>query len=92
VFRGVFDVLSGTPDATKFTITGIRKDSPAETAGLKKDDVILAIDGTPAARLTRGEVRKLLAADGRNRTLDIQRGTDKIRIDVTVTLVSLDEN
>jgi predicted metalloprotease with PDZ domain len=84
--------LSGGADYTQFTVTGIRKDSPAEAAGLKKDDVILAIDATPAAQLRLADVRKLLTEDGAHRALKIRRGEQTITRDANVSLVTLDEN
>jgi hypothetical protein len=84
--------LSGGTDYTRFMVTGVRKDSPAEAAGLKKDDVILAIDGAFAARLRLADVRKLFTEDGAHRVIEIQRGDDTIKVDTTVKLVSLDEN
>ncbi len=83
--------LSGGPDYTVFTVTGVRKDSPAEAAGLKKDDVVLAIDETPAGTLRLADVRKQLGEDGTHHRLKVQRGDDTITIDATVSLVTLDE-
>jgi hypothetical protein len=84
--------LSGGDDYTQFTVTGIRKDSPAEAAGLRKDDVILAIDATPAAQLRLADVRKLLTEDGAHRALKVRRGEQTITLDANVSLVTLDEN
>jgi hypothetical protein len=83
--------LSGGPDYTVFTVTGVRKDSPAEAAGLKKDDVVLAIDEAPAGTLRLADVRKQLGEDGTHHRLKVQRGDDTITIDATVSLVTLDE-
>jgi hypothetical protein len=59
---------------------------------LKKDDVVAAIDGIPATKLTLGEVRKLLATEDVSRSIELTRGEDRVKIDVKVTTVSLDEN
>jgi hypothetical protein len=83
--------LSDGPDYTVFTVTGVRKDSPAETAGLKKDDVVLAIDEAPAGTLRLADVRKQLGEDGAHHRLRVQRGDETITIDTTVSLVTLDE-
>src|SRR4029077_8088182 len=37
-------LLSDGPEYTRFTVTGVRKDSPAEAAGLRKDDLIVAAE------------------------------------------------
>jgi len=84
-------LLSDGPDYTRFTVTGIRKSSPAELAGLAKGDVIAAVDGRPAAELTLGIVRKLLAEEGAHRVLTIQRTDRSLTIECDVALVSLDE-
>jgi hypothetical protein len=84
--------LSDGADYHRFTVTAVRKDSPAELAGLKKDDVVAAIDGIPASKLTLGEVRKLLATEDVSRSIELTRGEDRVKIDVKVTTVSLDEN
>jgi hypothetical protein len=84
-------LLSDGTDYTRFTITGVRKDSPAASAGLKKDDVIVAIDGAPAGKLRLADVRKLLNADGAHRVLDIKRGEEMLTIETTITLISLDD-
>lgn len=84
--------LSGGPDYTQFTVSGIRKDSPAEAAGLRKDDVVLAIDATPAAQLRLADVRRLLTEDGARRAITIRRGDQTITLEAVVSLVTLDEN
>jgi hypothetical protein len=83
--------LSGGPDYTVFTVTGVRKDSPAESVGLKKDDVVVAIDEAAAGTLRLADVRKQLSEDGAHHRLKVQRGDETITIDATVTLVTLDE-
>lgn len=84
--------LSDGADYTRFTVTGIRKDSPAEAAGLKKDDVILSIDATPAAQLRLADVRRLFTEAGARRELRVQRGDETLTLEATVSLVTLDEN
>lgn len=85
-------LLSDGPNYTEFTITGVRKASPAEAAGLKKDDVIVAADGKPAAELRLADLRKLFADEGSHHVLSITRSGESVTIDVAVTLVPLDEN
>ena len=84
-------ILSDGPDYHRFTVTAVRKDSPAEAAGLRKDDVIAAVDDIPATRLTLGEVRKLLATEDVLRKIELQRGQDRVKVEVKVKTVSLDE-
>lgn len=84
--------LSDGTDYTRFTVTGVRKDSPAEAAGLKKDDLIATVDGKPAARLRLADLRKLLTEEGAHRVLEIRRGDRELTVETDVKLVSLDEN
>ena len=73
-------------------MTGVRKDSPAEAAGLQKDDVIAAVDGKPASELRLADIRRLLTEDGAHRVLEIRRADQLLTIATDVKLVSLDEN
>jgi len=82
--------LSDGPDYTHFTITGVRKDSPAEAAGFKKDDVVTGVDGKAASELRLFDLRKVFADEGHH-TLVLQRGDQSVTIAVDVKLVSLDE-
>jgi hypothetical protein len=85
--------LSDGPDYTVFKITGIRKDSPAAASGLKTGDVVVALDGRPAKDFRLADLRRALSADGSRHVLGIRRtGGDLIEIEVTVTLISLDES
>jgi len=66
-------------------LTGVAPDSGAEKAGLKKDDLITSIDGT-----TVKNAFTLRFAIGRKRagdkvTLVIERGSEKISVEVTLT-------
>jgi hypothetical protein len=84
--------LSGGADYTEFTVTGVRKDSPAEAAGLKKGDIVVAADGVPAAKLRLADIRKLFTDEGAHRALTLKRGDETVAVEFTVTLISLDEN
>jgi C-terminal processing protease CtpA/Prc len=84
-------LLSDGPDYRVFRVTAVRKDSPAEAAGLKKDDVVVALDGKPASEFRLADLRQALSADGSQHTLTIRRGDDSILVAVTVSLVSLDD-
>lgn len=83
--------LSEGPNYTVFRVTGVRKDSPAERAGFKKDDVVTAIDGTPAAELRLADVRRLLTSDGAERRVEVKRGEETLSLGFAVALVSLED-
>ena len=65
-------------------ITGVGKDTPAEKAGLKKGDVVSAVDGkrTDTYRDFIRELNKHKPGD--KVKLKIQRGKDTKEIDVTL--------
>ncbi len=83
--------LSDGPDYRRFTVTGVRKGSPAEAAGFKKDDVVVAADGKPAVELRLADLRKLIADEGVKHVFTMQRGDAAVTLDPTVTLISLDD-
>jgi len=83
--------LSDGADYTHFTITGVRKDSPAEAAGFKKDDVVTAVDGNAASDLRLYDLRKVFADEGSHHAIVLQRGDETLTIELDVKLVSLDE-
>jgi S1-C subfamily serine protease len=84
--------LSDGPTYTRFTVTGVRKASPAEAAGLRKDDVVVAADGKPAAEMRLADLRKIITDEGAHHVLSIERSGEPVSIDVVVTLVPIDEN
>lgn len=65
-------------------VLGIMPDSPAARAGLRVDDVITGIN--QASVNNTGALQSALAAHhaGDKITLDVQRGTDSIKIDATL--------
>lgn len=83
-------VLASGADLHTYTVTGVRKESPAEQAGFKKGDVIAGCDGKPAAEFTLGQLRVWLLNEGAHHQLEVMRGGDKLSIPVEIKLVSLD--
>jgi S1-C subfamily serine protease len=86
-------LLSKGPDYTVFEVSGIRKGSPAEAAGLQKGDVVDSLDTKPAATLRLVELRAALADEDSQHVLSITRGaaSEKLRIPITIKLVSIEE-
>lgn len=69
----------------KLTIIAPLQDSPAYNAGVKPDDVIMAIDGTPTASLSLPECIKLLKGPiGAPVTLTIYRSAKKTTKDIEI--------
>lgn len=57
-----------------FSVAGVRKDSPAFKAGLKKDDRVLTINGSKTADMTMEKIMDLMKSEeGKNITMVIQR-------------------
>ena len=77
-FSGLVVRAEGT-DYRTFRISRLLENSPASEAGLQKDDVIVAIDGTPAAEFTLTKLLEMferpvsykLTASRRERTLQV---------------------
>lgn len=57
-----------------FSIAGVRKDSPAYEAGLKKDDKIISINGDKTSDMTLEKILEIMkSSEGRTITMVIQR-------------------
>lgn len=61
---------------TKLLVHQVYENSPAQVAGLKKDDEIVEVNGKPASEFNLVEVRDLLAEDGETVTLKIKSGNE----------------
>jgi PDZ domain/Aspartyl protease len=59
---------------TTFRVYQVLESSPAAGAGLHEGDVLTAIDGVPAARLSLDEVYQMWKREGREYELSIRRG------------------
>ncbi len=85
-------LVSDGPEFKTFKVSGVRKDSPAEAAGLQKWDVIESLDGKPATALRLADLRQALSDEGSQHVLEITRGTDPRRsVPVTITMVSIED-
>lgn len=57
-----------------FSVAGVRKDSPAFKAGLKKDDRVITINGNRTADMTMEKIIEMMKSEeGKNITMVIQR-------------------
>lgn len=62
-----------------FSIAGVRKDSPAYTAGLKKDDRIISINGDKTSDMTLEKIFEIMkSSEGRTITMIIQRKEEQL--------------
>jgi S1-C subfamily serine protease len=69
-----------------FKVFDVSKGSPAEQAGLAKDDVITAVNGKPASSLKLADVRQMLRDEppGTAVTLAVKRGDDTRNVTFTL--------
>lgn len=65
-----------------FSVAGIRKDSPAFKAGLKKDDRVISINGSKTSDMTMEKIMELMKSEeGRNITILVQRKNKEMTFD-----------
>ena len=56
------------------------EDSPATAAGLREGDVITAVNGTLASKLSLEQLRRMFKKDGQSYLLSIKRGDERMQI------------
>ncbi|HSE34321.1 MAG TPA: PDZ domain-containing protein [Pyrinomonadaceae bacterium] len=69
-------------DYRTFKITGVLENSPAQEAGLQKDDVIIAVDDQTSSNLTLSHLNDLFEQPVR-RKLTIRRVNSIVEITLT---------
>lgn len=62
----------------QFMVFGARENSPADQAGVRKDDLILTVDGRPASEFTLYELRQYFTQGNISVTLQLQRGDEQV--------------
>jgi hypothetical protein len=68
-----------------FSISGVRKNSPADLSGLKKDDRIISINGSKTADMTLQEIMELMKSqEGKTINMLIQRKTEQLTLSFTL--------
>ncbi len=68
-----------------FSISGVRKDSPAYKAGLQKDDRVISINGSRTADMTLEKIVELMKSyEGRNITMVVQRKDEQLTLRFTL--------
>lgn len=62
-----------------FSIAGVRKDSPAYAAGLKKEDRVISINGNKTSEMTLEKILELMkSSEGRSITMIVQRQEERL--------------
>ena len=72
-----------------FKVADVTANGPADAAGIKVGDAILAIDGKPAESFTLNDLRRRLRSDAPGTVVRISLGRDSVKRDVDVTLRDL---
>lgn len=72
------DLIAEGADLKTFTINSIKANSPAAEAGLREEDVIVAINGHPAAEFQLDPLTRMFMKDGQEYVLSIKRGQEII--------------
>ncbi|AZA82684.1 peptide-binding protein [Chryseobacterium lactis] len=68
-----------------FSIAGVRKDSPADKVGFKRDDRVISINGSKTADMTLEKIMELMKSyEGRSITMVVQRKEETLTIQFTL--------
>ncbi|CAH0168932.1 PDZ domain-containing protein [Chryseobacterium sp. WG14] len=68
-----------------FSISGVRKDSPADKAGLKKDDKVISINRNKASDMTLEAIIELMkSSEGQSITIVVQRKNETLTLSFTL--------
>jgi predicted aspartyl protease len=70
------------PDYRDYVVRALIPGSRAADLGVAIGDHLAAIDGTPASRLTLGDIRELLRKDGHAYAIELRRGDAVVRIEL----------
>jgi hypothetical protein len=75
-------IIAEGSDYKMFRIEELLEDSPATEAGLQKDDVVVAVDGHPAAELTLSSLNETLEKPVPHK-LAVRRGVQTVQVTLT---------
>ncbi len=82
------DDMSGitwVPQGNRYAVWQVRADSPADTAGLRADDELIAIDGVDASSIRFGDLYdRMRSGDGVEVELELRRGDERIAVVLTL--------
>jgi hypothetical protein len=73
-------IASEGVDFKTFRVRSVFDGSPAAEAGLRAGDIITAVNGRPAVRLTAEKVRQMFRLEGKRYILKVRRGEERLRV------------
>lgn len=74
------DIVAGGRDLRTFAVNAVEPGSPAAEAGLREEDVILAVGGRPAREFDLDGLTRLLMREGAEYELTVRRGRRKLKL------------
>lgn len=85
-YSGIGALMSQNRDTGIITIANVYKDSPAEEAGMKNDDILYKVEGEDVTGTDLSEVvTKVKGEEGTKVRLTLLRGEDRTEVEVTAT-------
>ena len=84
------DQEPGRPKAPRVVVSGVEPGSPAASAGIRKGDLVEAVDGQPVASAEEYRFRMQDLPIGGTARLDLVRGTQRLQVSVRGVEVSPD--
>jgi hypothetical protein len=81
------ELIGEGEDFKTYLISDVEAGSPAAAAGIREEDVLVAIDGRSAGEFTLDEIRRMFMQDGRQYLLTIKRGSDTIQLKLKLDIL-----
>ena len=79
------EVIAPIPEMHTYMVDEVRKDSPADRAGIQKNDILLYMNGVPVKKMTLNEIYQILQSKpGRRITIEYRRGEDQLKTKLTL--------
>jgi hypothetical protein len=73
-------VTAGAAEFNIFTVSEVRPDSTGHTAGFQAGDVIVEVDGAPAARFTLSQIREMFRREGKTYSIIVDRAGARVSL------------
>jgi hypothetical protein len=74
------DLVAEGSDLRTFTVNAVEANSPADAAGLREEDVLVAIDGRPVAELNLDQLTSMFTHEGKEYELTVKRGQETLKV------------